>query len=451
MSTRREFAASLAGAALAAPQTARRPNIVVIYTDDQGIGDLGCYGAADVKTPNMDRLASMGARFTDWYSNAPVCSPSRASLLTGKYPQRTGVTKVLNSPAEFNEPGLRQGEVTLPAELKKLGYRTAIVGKWHLGSAAHSRPRVQGFDEFFGFYSGWTDGFSHRYYRQGGDGKQIFHDLWQDEEETWADPENHSELFARKAREFLARQSAGDPFFLYLAFGAPHYPMIAPRKYIERFPAAMDRDRRMHAAMLAMVDDGVGMVLDALRAKGLERGTIVFFQSDNGATRETAADHRGRPYRGGSNAPFRGYKAGLFEGGIRMPALMCWPGRIPAGTVVSGVGAAMDIFPTMLGWAGAVDSHAGRIDGRDISAMITAGAPSPHQAVFWEYGNQRAVRAGDWKLIVNPPSYAGEKISDKVWLSNLREDPGERQNLAATRPEIVWDLEGRLEAWRKTL
>lgn len=449
MITRRALFPALAGTALAAQQKLRRPNVVVIYTDDQGIGDAGCYGATDVKTPNMDRLAREGARFTDWYSNCPVCSPSRASLLTGKYPQRTGLTDVLTSVASFDTPGLREGEVTLPHELRKLGYRTAAIGKWHLGSVPHSRPMAQGFDQFYGFYSGWTDAFSHRYYVQAGTPQQIFHDLWENERETWADPDHHTELFSRKAREYINRQSVGTPFFLYLAYGAPHFPMIAPRKYVARFPAAMDRDRRMHAAMVAMVDDGVGILLDGLRARNLERDTLVILQSDNGATIETRADHAGRRYRGGSNAPFRGYKAGLFEGGIRMPTLMRWPGHIPAGQVVRGMGAAMDVMPTVLGWAGGALPPG--LDGANAGSMIASGAASPHDALFWDYQKQSAVRAGDWKLIINPPSFPGEPIPDELWLSNLKDDPAEKRNWIHEQPRIAEQLQERLRAWKKSV
>jgi arylsulfatase A-like enzyme len=441
-------AAGAAGRAVNGQQPGQ-PNFVIIYTDDQGIGDLGCYGARDVRTPNLDRLAETGARFTDWYTNSPVCSPSRASLLTGKYPQRAGIPEVLSSEASFSTRGLRQGETTLQGELKKLGYRTAVIGKWHLGSAAHSRPLAQGFDEFFGFYSGWIDGHSHRYYRQNTSESQIFHDLWHNEEEVWEDPEYHTDLFSTKAREFLLRQSGSAPFLLYLAYGAPHYPMIAPRKYTDRFPASMDRDRRMHAAMLSAIDDGVGEVMSALREKGLDRNTVVFFQSDNGATQEIRADHRARPYRGGSNAPFRGFKAGLFEGGIRMPALMRWPGRIPAGTVVREMGAAMDVFPTFLRWADPNRSEIADIDGRDVGAMVARGSRSPHDAVFWSYLKQRAVRRGDWKLIVNPPSVPGDEVKDVVWLSNLKDDFREKQNQAANNPSVTKDLQARLAAWEK--
>jgi arylsulfatase A-like enzyme len=352
---------------------------------------------------------------------------------------------VLESRAAFDVPGLRPGEITLPGELKKIGYRTGVIGKWHLGSAAHSRPLVQGFDEFYGFFSGWTDSFSHRYYKQSGTA-QIFHDLLHNNEEAWADPEYHTELFGRKAVEFLDTQSADNPFLLYLAFGAPHYPMIAPRKYLDRFPAGMDRDRRMHLAMVAAIDDGVGQVLDKLRAKGLDRNTVVFFQSDNGATQEVRADHAARPYRGGSNAPFRGFKAGLFEGGIRMPALMAWPGRITSGKVVGEMGVAMDVLPTFLEWAGTKPGQA--VDGASVAAMVTSGARSPHDAVFWEYGRQSAVRQGEWKLILNPPSVPGDEVTDKIWLSNLKQDRSEKRNWSEQNPAKVQELRTLLNNWR---
>jgi len=373
---RRSFLSSLAAPLLAAPN---KPNFIVLYTDDQGIGDVGCYGHGEVKTPHLDRLAASGARFTNWYSNSPVCSPSRGSLLTGKYPEKHGMVDVLSSNAQFNVPGLKAGEKTIATELKGSGYRTAHIGKWHVGSAAHSRPKAMGFDDFFGFYSGWTDYYSHRYYTLGRGQSEILHDLWRNEEEQWRDPEYQTELFGQEAVSYLNRQTASQPFYLNVWYGAPHYPMIAPDKYLQRFPASMDRDRRMHLAMVAAIDDTVGLIVDTLRRRKLLDNTVIFFQSDNGATQETRGDHAGRPYRGGSNAPFRGWKQGLFEGGIRMPAIMACPGRIPAGKVVDGVGMAMDILPTFLSMAGAA-APAG-IDGKDQSAMITKGGTSTHDQV----------------------------------------------------------------------
>jgi arylsulfatase A-like enzyme len=304
--TRRDFTSLVFGTAAAArAQSANRPNFVIIYADDLGIGDVGCYGASDMKTPHIDRLAGMGVRFTDWYTNSPVCSPSRASLLTGKYPQRTGISEVLSSAADFNIPGLRAGERTLPAELRKRGYRTGHIGKWHLGSVPHSRPAAQGYDEFFGFYSGWTDYYSHRYYLQGNTRQEIFHDLWRQEKKEFRDPEYQTEVLANEAAAFVSRQRAGQPFFLSIGFGAVHYPMMAPAKYLQRFPESMDRERRMHAAVTAALDDAVGLLMKTLEQRGLLDNTVIFFQSDNGATQEIRAHSKAQPYRGGSNAPFR--------------------------------------------------------------------------------------------------------------------------------------------------
>jgi arylsulfatase A-like enzyme len=447
--SRRQFGA-LAGTALAAPfahgaQAAKRPNFVIIYTDDQGIGDLGCYGASDIKTPNLDRLAKAGARFTNWYSNSPVCSPSRASVLTGKYPQRTGIVDVLDSSAKFDIPGLRQGERTLASELKKAGYATAAVGKWHLGSAPHSKPMAQGFENFFGFYSGWTDYYSHRYYKLA-NGRDITHDLWRNDQEVFEEPGYQTEILAREAEAFVGKQSSAKPFFLYLAFGAPHYPMMAPAKYVDRFPSSMDRDRRMHAAMVAAVDDGVGRLTDALKAKGLLQNTVIYFQSDNGATSESRADHAGRFYRGGSNAPFRGWKMGLFEGGIRIPALLSGPGIAPG--VVNEPGAAIDVLPTFLSMAGAEAPDG--IDGLNIGPMLKAGGRSPHDAIFWWYKNQLAVRRGKWKLILNPPQF-DQPIKDTLWLSDLESDPSEKNNWASGNEAVVRDLTARLTAWQKSV
>jgi arylsulfatase A-like enzyme len=430
----------------AAFQRPARPNFIVIYTDDQGIGDVGCYGHPEVITPNIDRLAETGVRFTNWYSNSPVCSPSRGSIFTGKYPENHGMIDVLSSNAQFNVPGLKAGETTIARELKKLGYRTGHIGKWHMGSAAHSRPQAQGIDEFFGFYSGWTDYWSHRYYTLGRGQSEILHDLWHNDQEVFADPEHQTELLGRKAREF-ATSNRNQPFFLNLWFGAPHYPMIATPKELGRYPSDMDRDRRTHLAMVTAIDDQIGLLLDALEQSGQRENTVIFFQSDNGATQETRADHAGRPYRGGSNKPFRGWKQGLFEGGIRMPALMSWPSKIAYGQVRKQIGMAMDILPTFLSFAGAQPPSG--IDGRDQSAMIISGANSPHEHIHWVYPDSRAVRKGEWKLILNPPKFPGDphgQPTEKLWLSNLEREPHEARNWASMEPRVVAELEKLLPA-----
>lgn len=451
ISCRRDFLKLLsAGAVTATSQAAqrRRPNFVVIVTDDQGIGDVGCYGHPEVRTPNLDRLAASGVRFTQWYANAPVCSASRAAIMTGKYPDRAGVQGALPSQPTFDVPGLRQGETTLPGLLRNLGYRTAALGKWHLGSAPQSRPRAQGFDEFFGWYSGWLDAYSHRYYQLGAPPGKIFHDLWRNEAEVFEEPAYMTELLGREAAAFLARQSRQQPFFLYLAFGAPHYSMMAPKKYLDRFPATMERDRRTHLAMVAAVDDVAGSVLDQLKKLGIEDETVVYFQSDNGATREERASSYGKPYAGGNNAPFRGYKLGLFDGGMHVPAMLRAPGYTQAGQVWDRPLMSMDLLPTFLAMADPSGRPPSGIDGRNIAPIIRGDA-SAHEYMFWSFNKERAVRYGDWKLILNPPSFPGEEMTGKVWLSNLESDPAERKNMAGTEPERVRALTERIRAWER--
>mgnify|MGYP005853421025 CR=1 FL=1 len=443
---RREFLGT-AIAGLAAAQPAGRPNFIVIYTDDQGYGDLGALGGKDVKTPHLDRLAASGALLRDWHTNSPVCSPSRASLLTGKYPQNAGIPQILFSRPEFDVPGLRRGETTLPGELKKLGYRTAAVGKWHLGSAPHSRPLAQGFDEWFGFYSGWIDYYSHRYYTLGG--QPVYHDLWRadatGEQEVFADREYQTEMLGREAQAFLKKQKPGQPFFLYLAFGAPHYPMMAPAKYVERFPASMDRDRRMHCAMMAAIDDQVGELV-ALLGRLKLTNTVIFFQSDNGSTREERSDHRGRPYRGGSNGEWRGYKGSLWEGGQRVGGILNWQGRIKPGTQPEGIGMTMDILPTFVKWAGGTPPA--DADGTDLTAWLMEGGKPPRETAYWDYDGLGAVRQGEWKLLENWRDGLAVPTEKGIWLSNLRQDPGETKNFAAEHPGLVRELKAKLDAWR---
>lgn len=450
---RREFL-KLLSASAAAPmalqaQANRRPNFIVIVTDDQGIGDVGCYGHPEVRTPNLDRLAASGVRFNQWYSNAPVCSASRAAIMTGKYPSRTGVQGALPSQPTWDVPGLRKGETTLAGLLHGLGYRTAALGKWHLGSAPESRPRAQGFDEFFGWYSGWLDAYSHRYYQLGMPPGKIFHDLWRDETEVFEEPAYMTELLGREAQAFLTRQTRQQPFLLYLAFGAPHYSMMAPKKYLDRFPASMETDRRTHLAMVAAVDDVVGALLDQVKQLGIEGETVVFFQADNGATREARASSKALPNTGGSNGRYRGYKLGLFDGGMHVPALLRGPG-VPVGQVSERPMMSMDLLPTLLAMADPSARPPASIDGHNLLPVLRGDQP-PHQSMFWNHDQQRAVRAGDWKLILNPPQFPGETVADAVWLSNLEADPREQKNLAGSEPDRVRDLTERIRAWEQSI
>jgi arylsulfatase A-like enzyme len=452
ISRRRDFlrlvstgaAAALTGGA----QTARRPNFLILVTDDQGIGDVGCYGHPEVRTPNLDRLASSGVRFTQWYANAPVCSASRAAIMTGKYPDRAGVRGALQSEPSWDVAGLRRGETTLPGALRNLGYRTAAFGKWHLGSAPASRPLAQGFEEFFGWYSGWLDAFSHRYYQLGSNPGKIFHDLWRNETEIFEEPSYMTELLGREAGDFLRRQSRRQPFLLYVAFGAPHYSMMAPKKYLDRFPSTMERDRRMHLAMVAAVDDVAGSLLDQLKRQDLENDTVVYYQADNGATREQRASSDGKPYHGGSNEPYRGYKLGLFDGGMHVPAILRAPGFVRPGQVWDQPLMSMDLLPTFLAMADPAGKPPSGIDGQNILPVMRGTAPT-HEYMFWSHGPQRAVREGDWKLILNPPDFPGEEVQGKVWLSNLEADRSEMKNLAADEPERVRRLTEKIRDWER--
>jgi arylsulfatase A-like enzyme len=454
MLTRRSLLAGGCAAALSAAQPPRaqnaKPNFLIIVTDDQGIGDVGCFGHPEAQTPNLDRLASEGVRFTQWYANAPVCSASRSAILTGKYPDRAGVKGALPSQPDWNVPGLRDGETTLPRELRTLGYHTAAIGKWHLGSAPHSRPRAQGFDEFFGWYSGWLDAYSHRYYQLGGPPGKIFHDLWRNETEVFEEPAYMTELLGREASAFLSRQAKQpqQPFALYLTFGAPHYSMMAPRKYLDRFPASMERDRRTHLAMVTAVDDVVGSLMDQLKKSGMDRNTVIFFQSDNGATREERASSSGQPATGGSNGIYRGYKLGLFDGGIHVPAILRAPGFVGPGRVWERPMISMDLMPTFLSMADPGGTLPGGMDGQNFLPVLQ-GAGKPHEYLYWSHGEERAVRKGDWKLILNPPQYPGEAVDAKVWLSNLEADPSERRNLAQTESDRVAELIARIRSWEK--
>ena len=443
---RREFLTATASAAALAQQPARRPNFIVIVTDDQGIGDVACYDHPEARTPNFDRLAQSGTRFTQWYSNAPICSASRAAILTGKYPDRAHVQGALPSQPTWDVEGLHAGENTLPSELRKLGYRTGAFGKWHLGSIEHSRPLAQGFDEFFGWYSGWLDAYSHRYYQLGGAPGKIFHDLWRNSTEVFEEPAYMTELLGREARAYLDRQTRQQPFLLYLAFGAPHYSLMAPKKYLDRFPASMERDRRTHLAMVAAVDDVVGSLLDRVDQLGIARDTVVYYQSDNGATREERASSYGKPATGGSNGKFRGYKQGLFDGGMHVPAILRAPGFLEPGRVEARPMMSMDLVPTFLSMAGG--SAPPGVDGHSILPILKGDA-QPHEYMFWEFGKGRAVRNGDWKLLLNPPQFPGDPVADKVWLSNLEADPSERRNLAASEPDRVRKLIERIRRWER--
>ncbi|HEY1337919.1 MAG TPA: sulfatase-like hydrolase/transferase [Bryobacteraceae bacterium] len=447
MISRRELLSLAPAAAVAQTSAAaRRPNIVVILMDDLGCHDLGAWGGADLKTPHIDSLAASGVRFTNWYAAAPVCSPSRAGLLTGRHPIRAGVPN--------NGPPLAPSERTIASLVKPAGYATAIVGKWHLGSTPETVPNAHGFDRFFGFHSGCIDFYSHRYYW--GEPRTVnYHDLWRDRTEVFEDGQYSTELFTREAVRFI-RENRARPFFLYLAYNAVHYPMHAPRQYVERF-AGLDPERRTYAAMLAAADDGVGQVMSAVREAGLRDNTLVFFTADNGATREARAGLDQKPATAGKNSPFRGNKFSAFDGGMHVPMIMSCPGAIPSGRVVAQVGSHLDILPTACAAAGVTVPGDRTMDGFDALPMAK-GAESRHDAIYWSIGGQLAVRRGKWKLVQNGKTYDGTPEGnqpltgdDAVFLSNLEQDPGESRNLRHEQAAVADELLTLARAWEKSV
>lgn len=436
---------------------ADRPNVVIFVADDLGYGDMSCMGAPDVRTPHLDSIAESGVRFTSWYSNSPVCSPSRASLMTGRYPGNAGIRSILLG--YRMTPGLTPDVPTLATALKAEGYRTELIGKWHLGLAEESRPGVHGFDKTFGCLAGNCDYYSHIHYAPNNRHATIrgkhyvgtpLHDLWENNEEIYRDGEYMTEIIRERAvkavRGYAEQQ---DPFLLYVPFTAPHFPMHAPQKYKDRF-AHLPWEKMIMAAMISAMDDAVGDVLNELETQGLRENTIVFFMSDNGPSREIRnwLDGTQETYHGGSSGTLKGHKFSLFEGGVRVPAVMSWPRVIPSGQVIDEPLAAMDIFPTVLSAVGGEVTKY-ELDGMDILDTLRIGAASPHEYLFWEQNNQTAVRHGSWKLVINGQLEEGLQAADEIFLSNLEDDMSEHVNLADRYPVVVEHLRGAAESWRE--
>lgn len=418
-----------------------RPNVVVIYADDLGYGDVGCFGSDDIRTPHLDRLAARGIRLTNWYSNSPVCSPSRASLLTGRHPVNAGVQEILGG--KRGTPGLPE-QPTLASRLRDAGYGTGLFGKWHLGTSDGYRPMDRGFDRHFGFLAGCVDYYSHIFYW--GQGQNPVHDLWDDEAEAWDNGRYLTDVIAEKASEFI--QAQGDePFFCFVPFNAPHYPMHAPKEYVDRFPE-LPEDRRIMAAMISAMDDGIGRILDTLEQRGLTENTIVFFSSDNGPSTESRNWLNGEEidYQGGSTGGLRGNKGSLFDGGIRVPAIVSWPAALPQGAEWTEPAAMMDVVPTVLDAVGL--PAAPEVDGVSVLDAWKAQDAAPERTLFWEYGPQLAARRGPWKLVTSAREHLGGPFElGSVVLVNLDDDPAESMDVSASHPQIAAELQAELSAW----
>jgi arylsulfatase A-like enzyme len=424
-------------------QAAERPNVVLILTDDQGTIDLNCYGAHDLATSHLDALAGRGVRFTQFYAGAPVCSPSRASVMTGRYPQRAQLTG--NAPSHRGGAGMPSEQWTVAELMKSAGYATGHVGKWHLGYTPETMPNAQGFDDSFGHMGGCIDNYSHFFYWRG----PNRHDLWRNGKEIWADGQYFPDLMVQQCNQFL-ESNRQRPFFLYWALNVPHYPLQATDTWRQHY-AKMPAPRRMYAAFVSTMDERIGQVLERLDQLGLTRDTIVIFQSDHGHSTEE------RTFGGGGSAgPYRGAKFSLFEGGIRVPAIISWPTNLPEGVARNQMATALDWLPTIAQLC-RIPLPDRRLDGKSLVDVIQSeSAPSPHRQLHWQSGRgwnrkpQWAVREGDWKLLGNPndtSQIAPLRAGDERFLVNLKQDPGERRNLRKTHPDVVERLEELHERW----
>jgi len=459
-------AASLAPAVSAAPATAR-PNVIVILSDDQGYGDVGVHGCKDIRTPHLDSIARDGVRLTNGYVSAPQCSPTRAGLMTGRYQQRFGH----ESNRAVPDSSLDLKQTTLAAVLKRAGYATGLVGKWHLGIDEKHHPQSRGFDEFFGFLGG-----ANPYLPRGP--RKVVPRILRGRKPV-GETAYLTDAFGREAVAFIERHRK-QPFFLYLAFNAPHGPLEASEKYLRRFPGIKDPKRRTYAAMVSAMDDAVGRVLGKLRAAGLEEKTLIFFLSDNGGPTEVNAS---------SNAPLRGVKGEVREGGIRVPFFVRWKGRLPAGKTFDQPVIQLDVFPTVLAAAGIKPPALGsrirensggeRPDGRILTNSATPArldgvnllpwlsgkrTDAPHEVLYWRFNfpfrqparHKWAIRQGDWKLFTDLDANRRRKKQQvpetgRVMLVNVAKDIGERRDLSAAEAQKVKALRELWEKWNAQL
>ncbi len=438
--TRREFltfaGASAVATAVPLPDLfaaeKRRPNIIVILSDDHGYASIGCQGGVNVPTPKIDSIARNGVRCTSGYVTCPVCGPTRAGLLTGRYQQRFGFEDNdgprPTAPANF---GLPEGERTMADYLRAEGYATCMIGKWHLGHRPECHPQKRGFDEFFGF----TDA-AHSYVNPGvGTAVPVVRGT-----EPVDEREYLTDAFGREAVSFIERHKE-KPFFLHLAFNAVHHPLDVPERYRDAFSDIKPPEQRRFAALLTAMDEAVGGVLAKVREAGLEENTLIFFLGDNGGYRlEPGFD---------PNKPLRGFKLDIYEGGVRVPFLLQWKGRIPAGKVYDKPLISLDILPTALAAAGAVIPATA--EGVNLVPYLRGlKARAPHDRVFWKWIDRYGARVGDWKLVMNGNGdnwRLTHNESGKEQLFNIKEDIGETKDLAATYPEKLKELQAAYREW----
>jgi arylsulfatase A-like enzyme len=432
----------------AGPQAAeRKPNVLIILTDDQGTLDVNCYGSTDLYTPNMDRLAAEGVRFTQAYAHT-VCCPTRAMLLTGRYPQRSGVTTWTQGNMK-SETGVNMAlsEVTLAEVLQDAGYRTALFGKWHLGAAETHGPRRQGFETFFGHRGGFIDNYNHHFLHGRG-----FHDLYEGTTEVFQRDKYFPDLMTKRALDYIEAHQ-DEPFFLYYAMNIPHYPEQADAKFDERYKD-LPMPRQSYAKMVSTTDDRIGQVLGKLDVLDLTDDTIIVFMSDNGHSEENnngiAVDNhssglpKGHYYLahggGGYTGKWRGAKGSYYEGGVRIPAMMRYPKKVDQGQARDQLVTAMDIMPTVLDWCGVSRPDGVKLDGQSLDGIIRRDTPTGYETMHWGWLTGWAIRSGNWKLIK-------PQRSDQLELVNLTDEEPEWTNHASQRPELVTKLLEQQNAW----
>jgi arylsulfatase A-like enzyme len=426
------FPADSSFAATQAP----KPNIVFIVADDMGYADCGVHGSNDILTPHIDSIAKAGVRFTDGYVTGPVCSPTRAALMSARYQHRDGVMDWI---PKDSEKGLAEGVPTIADYLRKAGYRTALIGKWHLGQKEQFHPMNRGFDEFFGLLGGGRTYFQGAN-EKGGKTKDGYAKLWKDREPADIDGYLTSE-FGNEAAKFVAsRKESGKPFFLFLSFTAPHTPMMVPKEIEEKFGHIENQQRRLYAAMMSSMDDAIGDVLAAIREVGFEKDTLVCFFSDNGG-----ATTRNSP-NGSDNTPYRGSKGEVWEGGVRVPMFASWPAHLQAGSVFTKPVTQMDLSATAIALAGEKPDEKWPIDGVNLMPFLNGkDTGMPHDSICWAYENRQwAIREGDIKLVARSKQ---PKIKAEVGLYDLKADPSEANDLSASQPEKVAALTAKLLDW----
>ena len=433
-------------AALTTVSAARKPNVIIFFTDDQGTLDANCYGSTDLHTPAMDELAATGVRFTQAYAHT-VCCPARAALLTGRHPQRGNVSTWTQGNAK-SEKGVNMflEEVTVAEMLKGSGYRTGLFGKWHLGAALDHGPMEQGFDEFYGHRGGFIDNYNH-YFLHG----RGFHDLFDGKEEIFARGEYFPDLMTARALQFVEKHKEV-PFFMYVAFNIPHYPEQPDTRFDERYKD-LPMPRKAYAKMISTTDDRMGRILKKLDEHDLREDTLIIFMSDNGASVEDTFirvdDHssglpKGHHYGafggGGNSGKWRGAKGTYFEGGVRVPAIISYPKGLPGGVVRDQAITAMDWLPTIAELCGTRLPEV-KLDGKSLLPIIhSADAPSHHEILHWQFQRRWAVRRGDWKLISTPQG-------EPQILANLAGPEPEVKNHFDEQPELVGQLHQLHQEW----